>query len=118
MRQLCTILLTSLVLLPILWNGASFFHYVVEHTHAFCESDIDHEHPLVDDCLTICHVIQDQDHNQLLSKVEFFELKQYITSSFTLNKQLFSDRLVSTNAGSALFQGRIYSDDIFHPPIC
>ncbi len=111
-------MLLSLVLLPIIWNGLGFLHYVVEHTHIFCITDADHEHKSPHECSDIYHVNQSQDHDHLPTNIEFYELKQYITTLSSLNIQPFSAALTATNAGASLNHGRIFSDDIFHPPIC
>lgn len=117
MKKLFTISLLSLVLLPIIWNGVSFFHYVIEHTHTFCESDINHEHTHANDCLNVYHISQNQDHDPLLSKIEFFELKQYITAFPFFDKQFSFSNITSTNSEYFLLYNRILSEDIFRPPI-
>ena len=110
-------LLFSLMLIPLLWNGMNFIHYLVEHTHTFCASEEDHQHTSSNDCQTICHITPSHDQGQLPTKIEFYELKQYITADSYLDIQdLFSNQL-STNTAFSFLYGRTISEDIFRPPI-
>ena len=117
MRKLSSILLLVLMFLPVIWNGLSLLHFVVEHTHTFCESDADHEHTSLHDCMSFCHITKSQENNQFLSKIEFSELKPCINPLSSFIIQSFSFSLVTTMNESPFLLGRNYSNDIFHPPI-
>ena len=108
----------GLMCLPVIWNGLSLIHYVVEHTHVFCKSDTNHEHTSAQDCSSFCLLSKDQEHKQLLTQIEFFELKQCISPLSDYHIQPFSSDLSSVDKRSSLFHGRIYSNDVFQPPIC
>jgi len=117
MKKPHVILLLILVLLPIIWNGVSFFHYLSEHTHTFCESEIDHHHSTVDDCESIYDISKGEDQNHLLTKVEFYEIKQFITP-----RSIISITSHLSTASALIFEcsiqlERLFSEDIFHPPI-
>ncbi|MFK8008032.1 MAG: hypothetical protein AB8H03_16865 [Saprospiraceae bacterium] len=117
MKKLFIISLLSLMLIPLLWNGISFLHYVMEHTHTFCASEENHEHQLAGDCHTICQITPTHDKSQLPNKIEFYKLKQYVTAYTCLPIQsTFSNQLSTSTAFSFLY-GRIISEDIFRPPI-
>ncbi|MFT4761963.1 MAG: hypothetical protein ACI9XO_001044 [Paraglaciecola sp.] len=117
MKKLPAILLLTLVLLPVIWNGVSFFHFIVEHTHTFCGNDADHEHSSTHDCLNIYHLTEYQDHEQILVKTEFFELKQYITNYPTLNIPILLSTSSAVKFESSFLYGKILTDGIFRPPI-
>jgi hypothetical protein len=117
MRKISTILLLSFMVIPLFWNGASFIHYLVEHTHTFCASEQDHQHDSTEDCQTICHVSPQHDQGQIPHKIEFYELKQYVTASPSIEKQFSFSKSHSTNSEYALLHNRILSEDIFRPPI-
>ncbi|MEM9822225.1 MAG: hypothetical protein AAF985_14175 [Bacteroidota bacterium] len=117
MKKIRFLLLLSLVMLPVIWNGMNLVHYVLEHTHAFCLTDTDHEHKSAHECLDLYHFSQSHDHNHLPTKVEFFELNQYITDFSSLNIQSYSSVFNATKAVSSFFYGRIYIEEIFHPPV-
>ena len=118
MKQTSVIVLLTLLLLPIIWNGVTLFHFVVEHTHTFCEEDLTHTHSDTEDCLSIFQLTENHTNNQLPSstKSEFKELKQYLNpdtdlTSITahLSQQMaFFDILLSDNS---------FSKDIFQPPV-
>ena len=118
MKNSFLILLIGLMFLPVIWNGLSLFHYVVEHTHVFCDSGTNHDHDSSQDCLSFCHINKYQEHHHPVSTIEFFELKQYITPAHLFVIQPSSFTLLTTNNKSSIFNGRIYSNKIFHPPIC
>ncbi len=106
------------MLIPLLWNGASLLHYLVEHTHTFCASEENHQHQSMDDCQTICHILPSHEESQLPINIEFYELKQCITASSELYIQdKFLNQLSTITPFSSLFYGRIISEDIFRPPI-
>ncbi len=117
MKVLNSIVILSLILSPIFWNGLSLVHYMVEHTHAFCLNDEDHNHQSVDECETICS-LHSQDDPVPSQKIEYQEFKQYITTLSTLNIKSPFSTLAATKAVTSLHYGRIYSNDVFHPPIC
>ena len=77
MKQTLIISIVLLLLLPILRNGLAFFHYIVEHTHLLCLSDLEHTHP--DNCLTLTIFQSPPNQNQLPSptKLEIQEIKLY-----------------------------------------
>lgn len=119
MNKLITILLLSVVSLPIMWNGLGFIHYLTEHTHTFCSDNKDDHQHSSDDCLTICHLFQhqDQNHNQISNKVEFYELKNYIKTDLSMDIQfVYSNHNITNNNLSHHF-GRSHLNDVFHPPI-
>jgi len=105
------------MLIPLLWNGVNFLHYLVEHTHTFCASEENHQHTSTDECHTICHISPLHDQSQIPTKIEFYELKQCITAYSYFNIQsTFSNQLSTNNTFSFLY-GRMISEDIFRPPI-
>lgn len=118
MKKTSIILLLTLLLLPIIWNGATLFHYVVEHTHTFCQADSEHAHSNPDDCSTIFQLVEKHNQNQLPAptKSEFKELKQYIspylylisTTSLSLQQINFVDIALPEN---------LFTKDFFQPPI-
>lgn len=117
MKNLSIILLLSLVLIPIVWNGVSFLHYLVEHTHTFCENDADHEHSSTDHCLTMYHLGQSHDHHQVPTKTEFYELKQFINNFSSFNIPAFITNLSETDVIHSTRFGRLYINEVFQPPI-
>ncbi len=110
------ILLLSVVLTPIIRNGIGFLHYLSAHTHTFCNNDVDHEHPSADACLAMCHIDQQQGQQQLPTKVKFYELKQFVTPILSLNIQSFIPSYSAMDIGFLLHFGRIYANEVFHPP--
>jgi len=118
MKNLFIIMLLSVVLLPIIWNGMGFFHYLVDHTHTFCENEDNHEHTSTDECLAMCHLGQSQAQHQIPTQIEFYELKQFITTPSILNIRPLVNNLSNTAIIRSHHFGRVYSNDIFHPPIC
>jgi len=117
MKKISTILLLSLLLIPLFWNGMSFIHYLVEHTHTFCTSEQDHQHTLTEECPTICHITPQHEQDQIPHNIEFHELKQCITTCASFNAQFAFSYQISTNSDYTLLYGRILSEDIFRPPI-
>lgn len=117
MGKTLTILLLSLMLIPLCWNGMSFMHYLVEHTHTLCANEKDHQHPSAEDCHTICHIAPQQDQGPVPNKVEFYELKQYVTVFSCFDKQYSFSNAISTYSAYSLLYGRILLEDIFRPPI-
>lgn len=118
MKKISVILVLSLLLLPIIWNGVSLFHYVVEHTHTFCETELEHAHTDPDDCLTIFQFSENHHQNQLPSttKSEFKELNQYVSPDLHLIPATF---LISqqTNFVDIAIPNNCFIKDVFHPPI-
>ena len=101
------------MLLPPIWNGASFIHFLVEHTHAFCSSDVEHEHSSTDDCHTICHIALETEKGTFPnSKVEFYELKQFIPAFSDFDSAGSVSDLHSTNFSHSHLHGRIIYDDL------
>ena len=117
MRKNYTIILFSLLLIPLIWNGVSFIHFLVEHTHTFCASEQDHQHTSTDICHTICHVSPQHDQGQIPHNIEFYELKQCITALPFFDKQFSSFNSININPEYSLLYNRIISEDIFRPPI-
>lgn len=117
MKSFSLIVLLSVILAPIFWSGLTVVHYLVEHTHVFCLADADHVHKSSHECLDIYHISQDQDKNHLLTKIEWYESKQYITTSSSLDIRSFADPHDATYSRAFLNHGRLFSDDIFYPPI-
>lgn len=105
------------MLIPFFWNGASFIHYLVEHTHTFCASEQDHQHSSVEDCHTICHISPQHEDGQIPHKVEFHELKKCVSEAPFANNQFSFPNAISANSDYAILYGRILSEDIFRPPI-
>jgi len=117
-KQTSIILLLSLLLFPIIWNGISLFHYVVEHSHTFCLSETEHSHPSPDDCVSIFQLTNSQNQNQLptTTKSEYQELKQYISPNLELSPMLLLS-YQSTNFNHLAFLDYLFSKDVFLPPI-
>ena len=115
MKQLKILLLLSLVLLPVIWNGISVFHHLVEHTHTFCQDPSDHTHTTAEDCLTICKITPNHQH-QIPTHNDYQELKQYLTPNLPYNTHSNSISL-QMNFEEPHLSGYYFSDDIFHPPI-
>jgi len=94
------------------------FHYVVEHTHTFCEEDINHAHSNPDNCLSIFQLSESHSQNQLPSptKSEFKELKQYLTPNldFTSIRVLPFQQM---NFVDIALSDNLFIKAIFHPPI-
>ena len=107
----------SLILIPLCWNGMSFIHYLVEHTHTFCASEDDHQHSSTEDCTNVYHVAPHHEQNQIPHKVEFYELKQYISSFSSFDTQLLLPNRTSICPDYSLLYEKILSEDIFRPPI-
>ena len=76
MKKLSILLFLNLMMLPVIWNGIGWWHYVVEHTHAFCDSDLEeHTHQTPEDCVSICQLTNNQPNQQLPSTTDYYELK-------------------------------------------
>ena len=117
MKKFTSILLLSFMMIPIFWNAMSFVHYLVEHTHTFCTNKQDHQHSSSDDCFKICNITQHHDQGQVPLKVEFYELKQYITPFSSFKTPIkFTNQLSSFTNYSSLY-GRVILEDVFRPPI-
>ena len=118
MKQTSVILLLTLLLLPIIWNGVTLFHYVIEHTHTFCQTELEHAHANPDTCLSIFQLAENHNQNQLPTptKSEFKELKQYLTPKLDLSPiTVFSFPKLSFV--DITFPDDLFSRDVFHPPI-
>ena len=74
-------------------------------------------HTSANDCLIVYHMTENQDHDQFLSKIEFYELKQYISTLSSLNIEPPFSSLAASKAESSFLYSRIISDGIFRPPI-
>ena len=118
MKQTSIILLLSLLVFPIIWNGISLLHYAIEHTHTFCERDSEHSHPNPDDCLSIFELSESKSQSELPSttKSDFQELQQYLTSNLELNSIEF---LSSQQINFVIFSlpDDDFPKDVFLPPI-
>ena len=117
MKKIFSILLLGLMLIPLYWNGMSLIHYMVEHTHTFCTSEQNHEHSSTEDCHAICHITPQHDHGQIPNTVEFYELKQCVTTLSFFNHQFSFFNYTSTYSDYSLLRGRMLLADIFRPPI-
>lgn len=118
MRKITAIIILSLMLLPPIWNGASFIHFLVEHTHAFCSSDVEHEHSSTDDCHTICHIALETEKGTFPnSKVEFYELKQFIPAFSDFYNTVSIADSHSANFSFSHLDGRTFIDELLRPPI-
>jgi len=117
-RQASVILLFSLLLLPTIWNGVTLIHYAIEHTHTFCNSDSEHLHSSPAHCLSIFQLAESQNQSQLPSttKIEFQELKQYLTPNLEFKQRLFLS-FPQNHFISPPLLDKGFSKDIFHPPI-
>jgi len=115
-KQTSIILLLTLLLLPIIWNGITLFHFVVEHTHTFCQEDLAHAHSNTEDCLTIFQL--SENHNQLPSptKSEFKALKQYLASNLYL-APILPYTFQQINFINPSLTDDAFSKDVFQPPI-
>jgi len=117
-KQTSIILLLTLILTPIFWNGISLIHYVVEHTHTFCETESAHSHPNPDDCLALFQLAESQSQSQLpaSTKIEFQDLKQYLTSNLEL-KPIIRLSVQQINFANSFLPDDIFPKDVFHPPV-
>ena len=118
MKNTYIILLLTLLLLPIVWNGVSLFHYVVAHTHTFCDTELEHTHTNPNECLTIFQLTENHHQNQLPTpaKSEFKELKQYLSQDL----QITSTTLIiyqQINFVDIALPDNFFIKDIFHPPV-
>jgi hypothetical protein len=105
------------MLFPFFWNGLSLIHYMAEHTHTFCNTELDHEHIPSEDCHTICHFSAEEGQAQIPNKVEFYELHQCITTNTYLEAESNWANANSTNLSYAHLYNRSFSGNIFRPPI-
>lgn len=118
MKQTSVILLLTLLLLPIIWNGVTLSHYVVEHTHTFCQTELEHAHSDLDDCLSIFQLAENHHQNQLPApaKSEFKEIKQYLNPILDLGPIIvFSSQQM--NFVDISIPDNLFTKDVFHPPI-
>lgn len=117
MKQALIISIISLLLLPIFQNGLALFHYVVEHTHLFCPSDLEHTHP--DNCLTLTIFQSSQNQNQLPAptKTEIQEIKLYCLTDCLNLRSIDSLSLKQVNFTNSFPPDNLFYKDIFHPPI-
>jgi len=114
-RQASVILLFSLLLLPTIWNGVSLIHYAIEHTHTFCSSDEDHTHSNPTDCTSICQLTESQSQLPSSTKIDFQELKQFLTPNLEFKQKLFLSFQQNYFITPSLLDNA-FSKDIFHPP--
>lgn len=117
-KQTSVILLLTLILIPIFWNGISLVHFVVEHTHTFCETESEHSHPNPENCLAIFQLTENQSESQLPSntKIDFQELKQYLTPSLEL-KSIEYLSFKQINSDTSFLPDDSFPKDVFHPPL-
>jgi len=117
-KQTSVILLLTLLLFPIIWNGISLLHYAVEHSHTFCPTETEHSHPNPDDCLSIFQLTENQSQSQLPSttKIEFQDLKQYLSPNLELSPMLYLSYQTANFIDSTLPE-YLFSKDVFLPPI-
>lgn len=105
------------MLLPVIWNGIGIWHYVMEHTHTFCTTDsAEHAHEMLEDCISICQLTNNQPHQQLPTTNDYYELKTCITSTPFFNILLFSSTRQPNFINPFLLETHFLTD-IFHPPI-
>jgi len=117
MRVSSIIILFGLLIVPLTWNAINFIHYLVEHTHTFCDSDFSHHHTSTEDCQTICHFTPQHQQNKIPNKVEFYELKQCISSISYYSIEHVDLFQLSTNLNYIPLYGRDNVNSIFRPPI-
>lgn len=115
MRQASVILLFSLLLLPTIWNGVSLFHFAVEHTHTFCSTDEDHSHSNPTHCASIFQLTDSQSQLPSTTKIDFQELKQFLTPNLEFRQRLFLSFPQNYFITPSLLDNG-FSKDIFHPP--
>lgn len=117
MKRLASILLLSLTLIPVIWNGINMIHYVVEHTHVFCTNYDDHTHQTVEECSSFC-VFEDYQHQYHFSiQNDYQELKIYLTLhhlsfNFKTPLSLYQSIFLESPAWEHSF-----IRDIFRPPL-
>lgn len=118
MRQKSIILLLSLLLFPIIWNGITLLHHVVEHTHTFCATDTEHSHSNPDNCLSIFELVEGPHQGQLpaASKSEFEDLKQYLAPKLVIKPTLYISFHQINFIDSPLPED-LFLSQVFHPPI-
>lgn len=117
MKQPLVILVIFLLLLPIFRSGLAFTHYILVHTHLFCQNDLVHQHH--DDCLTLTILRTSQPQDQLPSplKHEVSDIKQYYLvhplNVCSINHLAHEQMIFATPFSLDTF----YAKEIFHPPI-
>ncbi len=117
MKKLAILLFLNLMMLPVIWNGIGLWHYVMEHTHTFCEADsAEHAHQTPEDCINICQLTNNQPNQQLPTTNDYYELKNCITPNTFFNT-LYDCPIKQTNFIEPFSLDNYFSDDIFHPPI-
>ena len=105
------------MLLPVIWNGIGLWHYVMEHTHTFCtENSTEHSHDDLDDCISICQLVNNQPNQLLPTNNDYHELKTCLTPNPFFNTLLFSLTNQANFITPFLLEIHFF-DDIFHPPI-
>ncbi|MFK7934801.1 MAG: hypothetical protein AB8G22_14935 [Saprospiraceae bacterium] len=110
------ILLFCLALLPVLWNGTSLVHFLVEHTHALCANEDDHSHPTAKECATICAFDAPSSEQPTATQHDYQELKIYLTLSEYLPTQIVISNRQPSFPKVNLWEN-LFCPDIFHPPI-
>lgn len=117
MRKLAIILCLNLMMLPVIWNGIGLLHYVMEHTHTFCEADLaEHTHQIPDDCISICQLTVSQSNQQLPTTNDYYELKICLVQIPFFKRLLHNPSNKENFIESYLLESH-FSDDIFNPPI-
>lgn len=118
MKKIATILLLKLMLLPVIWNGIGLLHHVVVHTHTFCTSDSTehHTHETAENCLSIFQLNDQQPNEQLPTTNDYYELKTCITSNPFFNT-FYLCSIKQTNFTEPFSLDKLFSNDIFQPPI-
>lgn len=116
MKRLFSILLLSLTLLPIAWNGINLLHYMVEHTHAFCVNQDEHTHQTMEECSTLCTLDNSQTEQQFSIQNDYQDLKTYLTPDLSFNF------ITSLSVQQVTFPKPAVRDDssirnIFRPPL-
>lgn len=117
-KQTLVILLLSLLLFPIIWNGVSLIHYAVEHTHTFCQTEAEHSHPNPDNCLSVFELSDNQNKSQLPTntKSDFQEIQQYLSPNLAFNSTLLLS-LQQINFVNPSLPDNFFLKDVFLPPI-
>ena len=118
MKLTSVIFLLILLQLPVIWNGISFIHYVIEHTHTLCSTTTEHAHPDPENCLSVFQLAESQRSNQFppATTIEFQELKQYLPLPL-YSSSIESQSVQQINFVDIFFLEYLFTRAIFHPPI-
>lgn len=99
-----------------MWNGVTLFHFVVEHTHTFCEDETTHTHTSTEECLTIFQLSQSHDQMPAQTNNEFQKLKQFIAPTLLVATAV-QPNLQQSNFINLHLKEELFLKAIFQPPI-